>query len=127
MLPKNISNSGSGPREPITIMSILPFLAKVTIASPTLLLNLLVPVNGMLFFCKIDWAFLIISLLFCMILFLTVGDFFTNVGNVYTFKPIMDNPDCLDMSDANFKPLREFLEPSNGTKILCSFLLTNTN
>lgn len=43
------------------------------------------------------------------------------------FKPITDEPDCFAMAAANFMPLREFFEPSRGTKILVSILFANAN
>jgi hypothetical protein len=34
-------------------------------------------------------------------------------------------PDCFATPNANFKPLREFFDPSNGTKILFNVLLVS--
>ena len=39
----------------------------------------------------------------------------------------MDEPDCFATINANFKPLREFFEPSKGTKIFFNVLLVNAN
>jgi hypothetical protein len=47
------------------------------------------------------------------------------MGIEITFNPITDDPDCFARINANFKPLREFFEPSKGTKILFNVFLTN--
>jgi len=38
-----------------------------------------------------------------------------------------DDPDCFATPNANFKPLREFFDPSKGTKILFNVLLVSEN
>lgn len=49
------------------------------------------------------------------------------ISGEITFKPIIDKDDCFEIFNANFKPLREFVEPSKGTKILFSNLRVSTN
>jgi len=45
----------------------------------------------------------------------------------YTFRPIIDDPDCFARTNAKLKPLREFFEPSKGTKIFFNVFLANAN
>ena len=104
------------------IISTLWFSANVIIVFPTLLLILVIPKKGTLIFCDINSACRITSLLFSF----TEG-IFSMISGEITFKPIIDKDDCFEIFNANFKPLREFVEPSKGTKILFSNLRVSTN